>query len=136
MTEAEKYKMMFSFYSRWVTLNEDGLTVGKYLKQKNIHNVAIYGLGALGKHLLYEIKKESINIVYGIDKRSDKLNLQIPFLNWEDKALLPEVDMLIVTAIADYEMIEKEICEIREYPVISLEELITDMENYRSRLHA
>lgn len=128
MKDSVKYKKLFNLLGRWVALNERGLSVGKYLKEKDINKVAIYGLGALGEHLLYELQEEDIQIVYGIDKRAEKLKLDIRFENWEDKKSLPDVDLFIVTAVMDYEMIEKEICEIRDYPVISLEEIICKME--------
>ena len=133
--EEIKYKKLFSILGRWVSLNESGLTVGNYLAGKNKKNIAIYGLGVLGKHLLYELKEAGINVTYGIDKRGDKLNLDISFIDWEEKDNFPEVDFLIVTAIVDYEILEKELCEIREYPMISLEEIICDMEQYRRKLN-
>ena len=131
LTEEFKYKKMFNFLGRWVLLNECGISVGEYLKDAGVRNVAIYGFGILGKHLLFELRQSGINIVYGIDKRSDKLNLDILFLDWEKKEDLPDVDMLIVTAIADYPMIEKEICEVREYPIVSLEDIFENMEKQR-----
>lgn len=129
--EDNKYKKLFTFFSWWVSLNESGFTVGKYLKGRNINRVAIYGLGALGRHLLFELKEAGIDVVYGIDQRSDKLNLAIPFLDWADKKALPDVDLLIVTAITEYEQIERELCEVRECPVISLEDIIKDMGKVR-----
>lgn len=135
ITNDEKYKRMFQLLGRWVSLNECGLTIGKYLKEKKVRNIAIYGFGILGKHLLFELREAGINIVYGIDKRNDKLNLNITFIDLSDKKALPDVDFLIVTAVSDYEEIEKEICEVRKYPVISLEELINDLEKYRRRIN-
>lgn len=129
--ENAKYKRLFNLLGRWVALNEAGLTIGHYLKKKNKKKIAIYGFGILGKHLLHEAKKAGIEVVYGIDKRSSKLNLDILFFDWKDKQNLPDVDFLIVTAISDYELIEKEICEVREYPIISLEEIIEDIEKRR-----
>ena len=133
MSTDNKYKKLFQFFSRWVTLNENGMTTGKFLKEKKVQNVALYGLGPLGRHLLFELREAGIGVVYGIDQRSDKLNLDVNFLDWSDKKSLPEVDLLIITAIVDYESIEREICEVREYPVISLEDIIKEMEKLRSK---
>ena len=129
--ENDKYKRLFNFFGRWVRLNEEKITVGDFLRDRNFQNVAIYGMGALGRHLLFELREVGINVVYSIDQRSDKLKLDIPFLDWADKEALPEVDLLIVTAITDYDAIEKEICEVREYPVISLEDIMREMEKLR-----
>lgn len=131
--EDNKYRKLFVFFSNWISLNDAGFSVGKYLKERNISRVAIYGLGALGKHLLFELQEEGIDVVYGIDRRSDKLKIDISFLEWADKEALPEVDLLIVTAITDYDAIEKEICEVREYPVISLEDIMREMEKLRCK---
>ena len=130
--ENDKYKRLFNCFGRWVRLNEEKITVGDFLRDRNFQNVAIYGMGALGRHLLFELREVGINVVYSIDQRSDKLKLDIPFLDWEDKEALPEVDLLIVTAITDYDAIEKEICEVREYPVISLEDIMREMEKLRN----
>lgn len=132
LRKENKYKQMFNFFGKWVTLNETGMTVGNFLKERKIQNVAIYGLGALGRHLLYELQEEGINVVYGIDQRSDRLNINIPFMDWSNKESLPDIDLLIVTPITDYDEIEREICEVREYPIISLEDIIRDMERLKS----
>ena len=87
-----------------------------------------------GRHLLFELESVGVQIRYGIDQRSDKLNLGVTFIDWSDKKALPKVDMLIVTAIADYALIEKEMCETRDYPIISLEDIICDMETSRREL--
>ena len=130
-TVETKYKKILHILDRWLTLKECGMSVGNYLKGKNNTKVAIYGLGVIGKHLLYELQQDGINVVYGIDKNSAKLDLNVFFMEWKNKSIFPEVDLLIVTAVNDYPVIEKELLEVRKYPIISFEDIINEMEYQR-----
>ena len=92
-----------------------------YFEENKISSVAIYGMGQLGKVLIYEFIKQNIKVLYTIDRYVGKINDEIKMFRPEE--LLPEVDILIVTAY-DYENIVKNVnlCNIKK--VISLKELI------------
>ena len=57
----------------------------------------------------------------------------VKFLELSGRDALPDIDLFIVTAIADYDEIERKICEVKDCSVVSLEEIIKTMERTRSR---
>ena len=47
------------------------------MRQYNYSIVAVYGFGILGRHLLYDLEKEEIEIAYIIDRR---VELKHPYI--------------------------------------------------------
>lgn len=118
----ERYKGYWRILNQWLILKEKGVRLDKYLIERGIRTAAIYGLGMLGKHLIEELNHSSIVLKYGIDRRTDGINLNIPVYSLKDD--LPEVDIIIVTATYDYENIRKTLQEKVNYPMVSLTELV------------
>ncbi len=118
----EKYMGYWKILNRWLILKERGVKLEKYLVERKVGTVAIYGLGMLGRHLVEELKHSSIVLKYGIDRRTDGICLDFPVYSLNDN--LPEVDLIVVTATYDYENIRKALREKVNYPMLSLSELI------------
>lgn len=95
-----------------------------YFEDNLINNVAIYGLGAIGKRLYEELSQQSIDVVYGIDKNAEKIHLDgLEIKTLDDE--LPDVDTVVVTPISFYE-IEKDIYQKmgRDTDVIFIEDIV------------
>lgn len=118
----EKYKSYWQILNKWLTLKENDKCLSKSLLQRKIKKIAIYGIGMLGKHLIEELKNTEVEIVYGIDRRSDGINVDFPIVSPNDD--LPQVDAIIVTATYDYENIKKKLKDKIECAIFSLTELI------------
>ncbi|MFI3201168.1 MAG: glycoside hydrolase family 99-like domain-containing protein [Eubacteriales bacterium] len=114
----ERYRVL----NRWIFLREEGVNIAEYLLKYQYRRVAIYGYGYLGKHLVYDIKKLPIEIVYIIDKNPDKVSTEFEVKGLVDE--FPIVDLIIVTPFVEHREIRKILREKVDYPIISLKELV------------
>ena len=79
-------------------------------------------MGELGNRLYEELKETEIIMKYGIDKNSGFGEIEI--LDIDDE--LPEVDVVVVTAVFDFDKIESNLKDKVNCPVISLEDIVYD----------
>lgn len=109
----------------WMTLKEKGINPAAYLKKYNYNTVAVYGMGILGRHLLYDLKQMEINVAYIIDRRVE-LNhprLEVKSVN----EVCDDVDAVIVTAIAEYDEIYEVLRTKISGAILSIAELINEI---------
>lgn len=124
LSKAIKYEKFFKLLDRWMCNQEAGRKVEDYFKELNFQYIAVYGKGALGKHLDKSLEGSSIKIMYYIDKKSELFNSNEP--RRYVKKNFPKIDAVIVTPIAEYKDIRQKLKQIYEEPIISLEEVIYD----------
>lgn len=121
--ELEKNKKLLGILSDWFEKKQQGKNITCFLEKNRFHSIAIYGLGNLGKFLEKELRGQ-IEIFYGIDKRN--ISAEYPVYRLEDD--LPKVDLVIVTAVYEFEDIEEELKKKMDCPIYSLEDIIYFME--------
>ena len=122
---SEKFRIMFDMMDHWMRGWQKDRSLADLLSKKGFQNIVIYGMGSVGSLLCKELKNSKIFVKYGID-RSPYINADIKVYSPES-ADLPEVDAVIVTAIAYFDNIEKELKKLLSCPIISLEEIVYDM---------
>lgn len=120
---SEKLQKLFSVLDVWVKKKQQGKSMVAFLKRKDYHSVAIYGLGNIGKLLVEELR-EYVEIRYGIDRR--EVTAEFPV--YKPEALLPEVDMVIVTAAYEFEKIEEMLKKKLSCPIYSIEDIVYFMD--------
>lgn len=118
----DKFSRMFGLLNYWFKLKEDKKDISLFLKKMNYNNIAIYGLGHLGTHLVRELKHSGIKIDYAIDKNVEEFEENIMIYKPDDA--LPQTDAIIVTAIMDYDSIADKLAEKVECPILLLEDVI------------
>lgn len=119
---ATYYRLMH----RWWSLRERGIFLSQWLLDRGYKEIAIYGLGEIGIHLMHEMKHDGIKICYSIDRRQGKL-ATFPVLE-NNLDTYPQVDALIVTPIIDFVNIREEMYAKMQMPIISLLEIIQGLE--------
>lgn len=123
--EINLYKNCFNIVCHWMAHKQKGITLDKYLKQKNYHSIAIYGMGTLGGLLYEDLKNSDIEIKYGIDLDSF---CKYPGLNIiEPKDKFEEVDAIIVTPVLAFNAIKGTLSSKTEIPIVSIEEVIYEI---------
>lgn len=120
--KVNKFEMLFNLVERWLTLHEEGKTIPQILAGRGIHTISIYGLGKIGKHMLWELRDSEVTVLYMLDRARTGICDGIPVKKAEEE--LPEVDAVIVTAVYEYDEIEKMLAARVSCPVISLEEIL------------
>lgn len=95
--EVERLSFLSNIMNKWISLaEEDKLEFKTYLKNINVTEVAIYGIGIVGRHLLHKLNKENVNVKYAIDRSVrviENLDVYKP-----ESDNLPVVEAIIVTA--------------------------------------
>lgn len=120
--QLEKYERQLFLLKRWVMQNEESDSLKRYLDENGYHRVAIYGMEHLGQCLARRLADSSrkLETLYGIDV--DRVSSEIEIYRPED--VMPEADVVIVTAISEYEALKDELKKKFLCPVVSLEEIV------------
>lgn len=97
----------FSVLDLWLKNYREGKRIESFFVDNEYKNVAIYGMGRLGMHVLSELRGSSINIDYCIDKNSQLPIDEIVIVKPEYLNNMKETDAIIVTPIQYFNEIEK-----------------------------
>lgn len=120
---------IMNIFDHWLWIKEDGKSLLSYFQAKRYKEIAIYGIGKVGKHLLTELKDSPIKVIYGIDKQGQRLQYSFPVYGMDAK--LPKADVIVVTVAYEFEKIYRELKQKFAGRIISIEEVLewTDCEN-------
>lgn len=118
------FRNNFYILDRWLTVQRKQFPLGKWLADtKQVHSVAIYGVGVLGKQFAAELADGPVGIMYAIDQSVSCADFPFPIYSLQDS--LPEVDLIIVTP-ADFDKIRQALAQKISSPVVSAEALIKE----------
>lgn len=120
-----KHLAFITLYDKWLELNQKQMGIKDYLEKNEIHSVAIYGMGRLGYRLYQELKKGEVSIDYVIDRNEKLSDFEVRCIRPEDE--MPSTDLIIVTAVYDYEEIKDILGPKVLSQVISLEKIIVEL---------
>ncbi|MCI8669507.1 MAG: hypothetical protein HFI34_08325 [Lachnospiraceae bacterium] len=126
----KRYKKYYGVTSSWLLKNlsnED--SIKKYLESSGYNKIAVYGMGSIAELLSKQFEQYTdMEIKYYIDRNGRELVYGLNGLEVVDidgMAGMEEVDLVIVTAVADYDDILGEIRKkYKSLKVVSLEEII------------
>lgn len=121
----DKFKLYYNALNQWLNIKQCGKSIEKYFVENNYKTIAIYGMGEMGNRLYEDLKNSGVTVKYAIDKKADETFSEVEVLSLEDE--LPEVDVIVVSAIFAFEEIEKDITEVCNIPVVSLEDVLYDV---------
>lgn len=119
---------------KWFELKQQNRLVAGYFQENSYKKIAIYGMSDLGIYLYRELAQTEVEVIYGIDRRADKLDVEIPVFTVEEE--LPLVDAVVVTAIYFFDQISGILQNKVDCPVISLKEILCVMEKKNEDTHS
>jgi hypothetical protein len=126
LTEKFRIEKNWGTVTRWMENLYQGKRIVCFLKEHKYQNIAIYGIGYLGKFLFEEIK-DIINIKCIVDKNS-KLNSYkgVKVIRPLELAGNGDIDVIIVTPVVFYEEIFEDLCSLGcdADSIISLEDIL------------
>lgn len=123
--ENDKNRELFLLMNQWVNVKQSGKNIADYLQHYGYKRIAIYGMSYVGKTLLRELQNSTVKVLYGIDKRAERMYADLKMVSVE--ADLEEVDAVIVTAIAFFDEIEETLSRKLKCPIICLSEILDEM---------
>lgn len=122
---AEKHLAIMKLFNQWMITKQEGKSIVDYLHKQDVKSVAIYGMSFVGERLYDELKDSDIEIAYAIDKNADAIYADVDILTPEDD--LPEVDLIIVTAVYFYDEIEEMLQQITDCNISSFEDILYEI---------
>lgn len=120
----QQYRSYWITLDKWLTVKESGRKAIDFLELKGYKNIAIYGLGMLGNHLMLEFNSSSMKLVYGIDGKGSSIHLDFPVYTLDDE--LPEADAVVVSVVHEFDSIYQELKNKVHCDIYSLSELLED----------
>jgi glutamyl-tRNA reductase len=82
-----------------------GKTFVDYFAEYGCQNIAIFDAGEIGRLLYEEIKNSNVKVLYFIDRNAEGMNNVdgIPVVMINEIGNMPEVDIVVVSTIFNYE---------------------------------
>lgn len=108
----------------FVSLKEN---MTRYFRMNGYRNIAVYGVGKLGKLILRNVDTAQLGSVCTIDANKAACFENMEAISIDELTDRKGIDMVLVTPLLDYPQIEAQICSVCEIPVISAKELMCDM---------
>lgn len=123
---SDKHLALFLMMNRWVKVKQEGRTLASYFNAHGYKKIAIYGMSHVGETLVGELAGSEVQVAYGIDKNANGVYSDIEVVSMEDCP--GEVDAIVVTPITFFDEIEQELCAKVNCPVISLEDILYEVQ--------
>lgn len=121
--EVDKFKGYYNMLNQWLVLKQEGKSLEQYFVDNGYKTAAIYGMGEMGNRLYDELKNsDKVEIKYAVDKNTDSIYSEVEVLELEND--LPEVDVIVVTAIFAYDEIKEQLSEKIGYLIVSLDDVV------------
>lgn len=124
---SEKHFVLFLLMNEWMKTKQEGKHIKEYFEKNQYKSIAIYGLSYVGERLLDELKGCGLEVKYGIDKKidSDSICMNVDVYSPENE--LPEVDIIVVTAVYFFDEIRDKLSEKVDCPIVSLEDILYEI---------
>lgn len=122
----DKLTKEYEFYGilvKWLRIHNSDKTVVEYFADHGYRNAAIYGMRELGECLYDELSKsQSVSVEYIIDSNTDIVYRGKRAISPEDE--LPNVDVIVVTAMHYYDSIKEKLANKTDCMIISIEDVL------------
>lgn len=121
----------FPVLDLWLKNYREGKKIEHFFYDNEYESIAIYGMGRLGVHVLFELIDSSIKVDYGIDQNDQLLIDEIEIIKPENINKMKKTDAIIITPIQYFNEIEKCLIDYGyEGDIISIAQIV----DYVSRL--
>ncbi len=139
MESKNKFRMYYNSCLRWMKAKNNGNSAAGYLLEHNCRNIAIYGMGEIGKLLFQELRNvKDISVKALIDKA--ELNAyedDVVCIKAEDQMLMQkindlDIDGIIITAIFNYNEIFERYFKNSDCQIYNFEKILDDITNERA----
>lgn len=117
-----KYGKFLCVMELWLKKENRGEGIVAFLKEKNIHTVAIYGFGYIGRLVQDVLINKGINVEYLLDQNAKFINADSPIYTLNDE--IPKTEAVIVTMLGNEKKVLSAIREKMKVPTWSLSEII------------
>lgn len=130
--QVSKQVRYFNLLIKWLTLKCAGVALKDYFVVKGYKQIAVYGIGQVGKCFIDEMWNTEIEIKYLIDRNYMRMDEWVKTYAPEDE--LPEVDVIVVaiaTSKYEYGLINSALSSRKAHNVMTLEDIIGELYSKR-----
>lgn len=120
--KVDKFKSYYNLLCKWLDLEREGRTADILLTELGYRNVAVFGMGNVGKRLVDSLDGTDVTVVCGVDSFST--NEENGLKVYSKKDVLPEVDAIVVTVPFAYESVKAELEKKNHVPIVSFEHIL------------
>jgi len=117
-----QYRNYWTIFDRWMILKEGGKSLSDAIISRGYKQIAIYGIGMLGRHLLAELSGSDIEIVCTFDRKNSDNEYGIPVCDIDDYN--QKFDLIIVTVDYDYDSIKDDLIDKGMENIVSISEVL------------
>lgn len=111
----------------WMNHLENNTSVAQYFIKNDIKNIAVYGYGYLGRHLVKELENTPINIRCIIDRNADKIKSNYVIKTFEQAANKLKVDAIVVAVANEFNEIYRKFKKVTDIPMIYIGEVLEEI---------
>ncbi len=119
---ADKYRELYRVLNRWMTLQESGINLESFFSDRGYVKILIYGMAELGKHLYEQLSDSGLEIVGALDRRQGITYKDLKIYGLEEE--VPKCDVIVVTAVTDYDAIKAFLSKKVDAPVLFLKDIV------------
>ena len=123
----------FHLYDKWLYNLRNGKRLSLFFEDNLYKNVAVYGMGIIGRQVCSELAGSSINVCCGIDRSANNMDYQgLDIIVPEQVNKREDIHVIIVTPFDLYVEIEKELMSRRnndKIDIVSIETVIEYVSN-------
>lgn len=123
---SNKHLALFLLMNEFMRKKQEGKHIQTYFEKHGYKSVALYGLSYVGERVLDELKECNVDIKYAVDRNAASIYSDVEVITVEDE--LPDVDVMIVTAVYFFDEIYATIANKVRCPVVSLEDVLHELE--------
>ncbi len=124
-TKDNKDRKYSQLYDNWLVIKERGDGIEKYFRENHYREIAVYGYGNIGRHVVTQLLDTDITVKYIIDRRRGVTENKIDRYCMTDQ--LPEVDAIVVTPICEYQEIKTELQQKKAGQIVSIEDIVYEL---------
>lgn len=121
---ADKFELYLNTLDIWLQLIEQNYHLDKYFISHGYKKIGVYGYGVLGHHLIDELEKTEVEVVFLVDKQKNKLAIKKDLQVFSPDEKLPAADAIIVASFYYFDEVKYVISQPKR--LISLQMIIED----------
>lgn len=118
----EQSAQYLDMMDQWLILKQEEKSIDRYIRRRGWHFVAVYGMAIYGRHVIRELERTDLEIVYCLDRRKMEPYRGIKVL--EPIGKLPSADVIINTVLYDHVNIKSYLAKITDIPVVCLDDVV------------
>lgn len=122
---SQKQRILYLILNNMYAMEQNNMPLGTFLKEEGYNTIAIYGIHFIGQRLFDSLVKEGFEVEYLIDKGKRKEYRGVRVYSPQDD--LKPVDAVVVTPVTYYNEIFLELQKKMDCPILSVEDILEDI---------